>query len=167
MSGSASNSPGKRFESRFRDSLSRFGTPVRLFDGGRFYNVYTLADYLFFRDGVPYFFECKATRQRNPYTSESIGIESRLAGQLKRMREFRAEQPEVRTFFALQFYCEPLREFESVYVLDSEDIRAASLDGLKSINRQKAARLGVECPKVGGRYDLTEVFERWGSTRKS
>lgn len=162
MSGNASNGPGKRFEHRWRASLANFGTPVRLFDGARAYNVYTLADFLFFRDGKPYFFECKAQRLSSPMDKKAVGIESRLCGQLMRMHGFKAEQPEVPTLVAVQFYCEPLREFEAVYVLDSEEIREAAKRGLKSISRPVAKEMGVECPKIaGGTYDLAEVFRRW------
>ena len=163
MSGNASNKPGKRFESRFRASLKEFGTPMRLFDGSKAYNVSTLADYVFFRDGKPFFFECKAEKLDSRMSSRAFSIEHRLGTQMTRMREFRKEQPGIPTLVALQFYCEPLRLHEAVFVFDSEELRAKVAEGLKTINQRSAKTLGVQCPKAkGGLYDLTEVFERWG-----
>ena len=139
---------GKRFEERVARSLHELdGASMRVEDGGRGAFNKQLCDFLYWPDrGGTIAIECKAAKDRLELRRLGVGKED---GQLARLLAFQGRGR--RSVVAVNFYGDDYRKHNRCYIIPA--ILFIGVDGA-SITEEQASHMGIECPKVGDRYDM-------------
>lgn len=147
--------PGKRFEAKFRKSLSLMpGWSMRIFDGGRSVTERMPADFWYFpKSGGADLIECKATRGKS--------IRHDRVTQLGSLLEFDALSDGTSAFVAVNFYGEDVRRDNRCIIVPAPLFALhAETSGRASLPLSDAVEIGWEAPRISGNlWDLSE-FER-------
>ena len=139
--------PGKRFEKRFRESLSLLpGWSVRLQDGGGIAKTQMPGDFLYLHGGEHWLIECKAT------ALASLPFKNVADAQLAELSRFERKGEEFHALVAINFYdVDSIRvKNDCVLVGTDEFLAFKNATTRKSIHQKDAVTMGWFCDKCKG-----------------
>lgn len=148
--------PGKRFEAKFRKSLSMLpGWHMRIHDGGRSTVERMPADFWYFpKSGGSYLIECKATRGKS--------IRHDRVTQIDALLKFDSLNDQTASLVAVNFYGDDVRRDNRCVIVPAPLFaRHAAESGRSSLPLSDAVSIGWEAERVHGNlWDLSRLEDR-------
>lgn len=144
--------PGKRFERKFRESLSLMpGYHLRIVDGGDRLKERMPGDFWYFpASGGALLIECKAVRGRSLPLSRVTQIDELV--------RFDRNSPTCKALVAVNFYGEDVRRDNRCLLMPAPVFAALSGGRRRSMPLKAFEALGVEAPRVSGNvWDLSAL----------